>query len=320
MIAGSWKDLDEQQRGERRRAAEEDGKKNRDILKARLLAEGAPDLAAKLEICGQQLRLVCTCCGSKKNAEAHCRRRWCPACAYIVQRDRVGKFAAATTTMQWPLAIMLSIPSTTDPEAIRDLRKSWSKMRRRKLIESKISGGISTVEVTEGDHGWHPHLHILADCRWLAVHVPEPNRRDTKAIREQKCEMAQRELSAIWGSVIGLNDGPGPDRSAYVWVNRKKPGEALAYAMKYALKGSTLAASTLPIAPLIRVLSKSRMISAFGDLHGRVEEDDEEEKPGVQCPDCGNEKSFMPAEVVDMQIRSISRQIYDREHKIGERA
>lgn len=293
--------------------AKERGERERGELIEKLRGEGAVDLVAKLETCGREMKLVCACCGNRKSVAEACMRRWCPACAWKVQHDRIDRFTAPISGMKWPLFVTLTMPNNPDPECIRGLRKHWSKMRRRKLMKDKVTGGISTVEVTAGKGGWHPHLHILADCRWLSIHVPEPSFRDSPGVRKQKFEMAQRELSAIWGDVIKSEPGMEERDGAIVWVTRKNAGEALKYSLKYAVKGSDLISTDREIAPLIRVLSKSRMVSAFGDLHGKVQEDEEDEKPAVVCRECGNEKSFIPAEIIEIAMR----QAYDKNNSVG---
>jgi hypothetical protein len=288
------------------RTARERGAQEREQLAARLRNEGAADLAMKIEGCGTPLNLNCACCGARKTVEIACKRRWCPACTYLVMRERLKKYNFAASLMQWPLMVTLTMRNTPDPECIRQIREHWAKFRRRKLVADKMAGGVTTVEITEGVGGWHPHLHIVADCRWLALHVPEPNWRDSADVKRQKCEHARLELSALWSQVIG-------QEQASVLANRKAPGDALAYALKYAVKGSTLIESKLPIAPLIRVLSASRMLSAFGSMHGQKLEDPEEEKPGAVCTSCMQETSWVPEFIVD----GIYRNLHDK--RIGNR-
>lgn len=286
---------------ERRRSARERGTLERERLKERLWTEGAHDLAMKLDGCGTPLNLNCACCGARRSIEIACRRRWCPACAWIVSLERLGKYNRAAELMQWPLMITLTMRNDPDPEAVRTIREKWGKFRRRKLVEKCIKGGITTVEVTEGEGGWHPHLHIIADCKWLALHVPAPAWQDSADVIRQKCDYARLELSALWSQVLG-------QEQAAVLANRKKPGEALAYALKYAVKGSTLIESKLPIAPLIRVLGKSRMLSTFGSMHGLDLSDPDEEKAGSICSECQNVTDWIPEFIVD----GIYRQSHDR--------
>lgn len=259
-------------------------------IAARLRAEQEHDLAAKLDQCGTKVPLICCNCGTSKTVEAQCRRRWCPSCAWGIQCERVAKWDAATRQLKWPLFLTLTVKNDPDPERIRTLRADWSRMRRRKIIASSISGGLTTIEVTAGVGGWHPHLHILCDCKWLAVHVPAPTQRDSPDVVRQKCEHAKIELERIWSNVVG-------QPASIVAALRARSGDALAYSLKYAVKGSDLIDSPLPIGPLIRILSRSRMLSAFGDFHGRITPDDEDERPRCSCPDCGETASFIPAEI-----------------------
>lgn len=273
------------------RTARERGTLERDELMNRLRIEDAHDLAEKLAGCGTPLGLTCACCGGHRTVEVACKRRWCPACAWIVARERIRKYERAADTMKWPLFVTLTVRNTPDPEIIRDLRGWWSKMRRRKLMQDRVPGGISTIEVTEGEGGWHPHLHILADCRWLALHTPAPAWQDSEDVKRQKYDHARLELSALWSQVIG-------QEQASVLALRKSPGECLRYALKYAVKGSDLINSRLPVAPLIRVLSKSRMLSAFGTMHGHPLHDPEDEKPAAVCHECHNETEWIPDHVL----------------------
>lgn len=280
-----------------RAAAHARGAQQREDLKARLESEGAFDLSAKLDACGEPLPMTCVHCGARKSIEIRCKRRWCPACATLVMRERLRKYRRAAETLRWPLFVTLTIANDPDPERIRMLRESWGRFRRRKIMADKVRGGISTIEVTEGEGGWHPHLHILADCQWLALHCPAPHWSDSKEVIRQKCDHARLELSALWSQVVKQDQ-------ATVLATRREPGECLIYSLKYAVKGSDLIESRQPIAPLIRVLSKSRMLSAFGELHGLQLGEEEDERPACACTECQQEGTYLPDYVLDAIIRN----------------
>jgi plasmid rolling circle replication initiator protein Rep len=286
--------------------ARERGILEREALIDRLRREGADDLARKLTTCGETLPLVCVNCGSKHPVEVACKRRWCPACAWRVQKDRMARFSEAGAAMKWPLFITLTMRNTGDPQCIRTIREAWGRMRRRKLMAQRIAGGIATIEITNQGNGWHPHLHVLADCQWLALHTPEPSFGDSEGVKRQKYDHARLELSALWGSVI-------KQETAIVSALRKEPGAALAYTLKYAVKGSDLIDSPDPIAPLLRVLNKSRLVSAFGNLHNLEPELIEEERPKCKCGKCGAEGAFLPDWIID----KLERDSYDR--RLGNR-
>lgn len=256
----------------------------------RLRFEGADDLVGPLEACQTPVPLTCVCCGSTRAAESHCMRRYCPSCQPIVTAERHARWTTALKALQWPLFLTLTIPNSEDPASLRVLKKKWASFRRRKIIASKVKGGLATFEVTNKGNGWHPHLHAIVDCEWLAIHTPAPRPGESRAVVAQKCQFAQRELSAQWANMI---DSP----AGVVWIHRVYGDQAINEILKYAAKGSDLIASPQPIAPMLRVISSSRMLSGFGSLHPLPSPDDVE-SPLVCCDQCGAEKSYLPNEVI----------------------
>jgi len=269
---------------------DEHRKDQRQKLIARLRDEGAEDLAEPIEACGLPVMLTCTCCGQNKETHTHCQKRWCPVCAPMLSAKRFTRWAHAIGKLQWPLFITLTIPNSEDPECLRHLKDAWAKFRRRKIIASRVSGGVATFEVTNKGEGWHPHIHAVVDCEWLSVHVPPPLRWETKAVKKQKGEHAQKELSTAWAEQIGNPIG-------VVYVRRVYGTGVVQEILKYAVKSSDLIESPDPIAPMLRVLRQTRTLSGFGTLHP-LPSPDEEEPMIVACDSCGAEKSFMPDELV----------------------
>lgn len=150
---------------------------------------------------------------------------------------------------------------------------------------------MAGFEVTNKGNGWHPHIHAVMDCRWLSLHVPEPTGYDSRAVAKEKCRLAQLEVSSLWAQQISE---PG----AVVWISRVTSGNIAGEVLKYAAKGSELIASPDPIAPMLRVIAGTRMLSGWGSLHP-LPSPDEEEGPGVTCESCGSEKSFLPNDIID---------------------
>lgn len=241
--------------------------------------------------CGDEFWLTCTCCGEQRSGKMRCKRRWCPECQPGLSMKRMARWGHAIETMQWPLFLTLTMPNSEDPESLRILRDAWGKLRRRKLIHTKIKGGVATFEVTNKGNGWHPHIHAVADCRWLSLHVPEPLTTDKKEVVAQKCKLAQQELSALWADVLGVKE-------SVVWIQRvKSVGTMAKEVLKYCLKGSELIECEEQIAPLLRVIQKTRMLSGWGSLHPLPKEE-EEDKPSVACDKCGAESAWLPNEVI----------------------
>ena len=267
----------------------------REELAERLDREGAPDLSKPLHNCGQHIPLTCTHCGSIHETETKCMNRICPSCAPLVSAERKARWGAAVAGLQWPLFITLTLPNSEDPEQLTRLKKGWQKFRRRKIIASRIKGGVATYEVTNKGNGWHPHLHAVADCRWLAIHTPEPNRWDSQEAKEEKGRRAQEELSAAWADCIGEPEG-------VVWVRRVWGDQVANEILKYAVKGSELITSPDPIAPLIRVLKKTRTLAGWGSLHPLPSPDDVE-TPAAACSECGVTHTMVPSEIVSYLTR-----------------
>lgn len=268
----------------------------REKIRHRLEAEGEFDLAEKLANCGLPIEMVCAHCGEHGEVETHCKRRWCPACAWLVQRKRLERYSGAVKLMRYPAFLTLTIANSPDPESVRKLRKDWAKMRRRKIIAGKVSGGIAAIEVTNKGKGWHPHLHAIIDSKWLAVSTPEPHWTDTPEDYALKLKSAQAELAIIWADTI-------KQPISVVWIKRCKSQEALVYSLAYAVAGEELVKCPEAIGPLIRVIEKTRLVSAFGNLYGRTAEMDDDEKPCACCKNCGTEKSIVPLSVIYSMVR-----------------
>jgi hypothetical protein len=214
----------------------------------------------------------------------------------MVSAMRMQRWGHAIEKLQWPLFLTLTMPNSPDPDSIRNLKNAWAKLRRRKLIREKVRGGVATFEITNKGAGWHPHIHAVADCRWLSIHVPEPLRTDPAHVVKEKCQLAQKELSALWGDVLGLEN-------AVVWVQRVKQVESMAKeVLKYCMKGSELITSPQPISPLLETLRSTRLLAGWGSLHP-LPSPDEEDKPSVECSNCNATKSFVPEEVAHFITR-----------------
>ena len=264
-------------------------------LAERFRREGADDLASQLEACESTLKLTCVCCGEQKEATTHCNKRWCPVCAPLVAARRCTRWMHAIEQLEWPLFVTLTIPNSEDPETLRELRGHWSKFRRRKIWKERVKGGVGAFEVTNKGNGWHPHIHSVIDCEWLSIHVPPPQKWESRAVKKQKYELAQKELSRAWAEQIGSEHG-------IVWVRRVYGVGVVKEVLKYSVKGDELLGSPEPVVPLVRVLQKTRTLSGFGSLHPLPSPENEEEF-SVECEECGSTKCFVPNQVLEYIIR-----------------
>lgn len=302
------RDETQEQRLDRIEAARLKRAANRDLLKARLWGEGASDLAQMLDKCGEPVRLVCCNCGCKKLAEARCKKRWCPSCAYYIAAERVAKYRAAAERFQWPLFVTLTMRNTIDVDGLKKVKKAWASMRRRKLITSKVKSGIVGFEITNKGNGWHPHIHALLDCEWLSLKTPPPVRTDSRDKKALKCRAAAEELSALWAKCVG-------QEAASVHI-RRGDAQALVEVLKYSVKGSDLIECHDRAEDLIRVMQGMRLITTFGEIRKQMKDQDPEEEDdghkGAACEQCGATGTLIPQDIHDHALR----RAFDTRNKI----
>lgn len=131
---------------------------------------------------GNRTTRFCTC-GSQAHVEISetdppqyriasetCRDRWCRPC----QRER-GRIIASNIVEHLdgylPLLITLTILTAdlTLHDAIVKLYKSFAALRRTVFWSSRVEGGCVVCEIkrTKDELRWHPHLHILANSKWV---------------------------------------------------------------------------------------------------------------------------------------------------------
>jgi hypothetical protein len=123
-----------------------------------------------------------------------CSSVWaCPVCAAkITERRRVelsGAMEQAKKQGLQPFLLTLTVPhGISDPlaDTLTKLRKAWRYMQSNRAgkafwARAGVEGHIRALEVTDGENGWHPHLHVL-----LFVGTPEPMFK------------AQAEASKLW--------------------------------------------------------------------------------------------------------------------------
>lgn len=276
----------------------------RSKLLNRLEAEGADDLVTTFRKCGEIFGLTCTSCGKIHDAERRCCKKWCPVCVRRIATQRSLRFEGAVRRMQWPLFLTLTMRNVDDLsfDAVRALRRAFGKLRGRKLWKAHVKAGVASIEVTNTGNGWHPHLHAIIDCEWLAWKTPKPKPRDSRERKAKLCELAAMELERAWAKILR-------QPTASVKVKRTTDSLVAKEVLKYSVKGSDLIESPDPIAPMIRCLEASRLMTTFGRLFGKAKElADETVKAPLACS-CGAVGDWMPTEIVDRLVRKSECQV-----------
>lgn len=255
----------------------------RSMLERLLRAAGDNDLADVLRRCAEPLHLTCMCCGEQKWVNQGCKKRWCPVCGPKLAAEKVHRFKHAWSRMQWPLMVVLTVRSRAyAEESIRWLVGKFFDFRKGAWWKRcKVAGGIRGLEITWSEKGWHPHLHLLIDCRWLAWQAKEPPVGASATMIKAACEAAQHELAVKWAAHV-------EQENSMVWVKRTGL-EAVAEVCKYTVKHSDLIELGSKAGQVIRAMRHTRATQAFGNCFGiakELREAEEADKPAAQCDGC----------------------------------
>lgn len=235
------------------------------LLRERLEAEGEEELLAKIAICQEELVLKCQTCGGRKTVRQRCKRKWCPCCAKRLAADRATEMEFIVARFRWPLFVTLTMRNVSSISCgdIRKLRRAFGKLRHRKLWTSKVRGGVAAVEVTNIGNGWHPHMHAVIDCSWLAYKTKQAPPRSSREEKKAAFKAAKIELEGIWSKIIG-------QQTSSVDVKRANRETIAKEVTKYTVKNEDLVTSEGSAGELIRALDGTRLMTTFGSAHGQT--------------------------------------------------
>jgi Replication protein len=272
-------------------AARQEAIRCREKIIGRLDEEEEDVLANRLRNCGARIKLHCANCGGTKEVEKGCRQKWCPVCVRRIAAKRSARYAAAVAMMEWPLFITLTVPHTEESylDQLRRLKRAFGKLRHTKLWKTRTVGGVAGVEINSRSGEFHPHLHAVIDCRWLAWYVRPPQRGDSKAEITRKCRAASEELGLTWAKCLKIKS-IDPEWCGVIFKVKRCAKETItSEILKYSIKGTELASYAKPIGPVIKALQVTRLVTSFGTLFAGKRFAIETEKPPRPCECCGVE-------------------------------
>lgn len=217
-----------------------------------------------LNRCGED-EIYCTCkgCGKCDTFYYRCSLKFCPLCNWRIARNRADLLKTWVRRIEQPKHIVLTATNEAvlTRSSFRRMMQAFAKLRRWKVWR-EVRGGCVSMEVTNKGQGWHLHLHILADVRW----------------------MPPQELAVKWAKAMGHH-------TAFIKVKDARGAAYLGEVTKYVVKGAEL--SKWPaeeIAQFIHSIQGIKFFSTFGSLfkiRRSVREEMEAAKPARQpCP-CG---------------------------------
>jgi len=279
-------------------AIREERRTQRTRLIQRLRDEDADDLADRLAKCGRVITLNCTCCGHTRTAESRCDLKWCPACQHKLSTRTALRYAGITANAKWPLFVTFTVENYDEHtfDFVRHVRRSFGKLRRLRWWKRCVVGGIASIETTNKGRGWHPHVHALIDCKWLAVTTPQPSPRATKDQWKKAMKASASEVGEQWKLCCGRNASVKVRR---VWGADQRSAKPITMeVLKYSVKGSDLLECDEEIAPLIRMMDGCRLVTSWGTMYGHPALK-RPRTPGIECDRCHAIGEWLPDEVID---------------------
>lgn len=134
----------------------------------------------------------------------------CPVCSGKIRIEkrvkieralRIGARVAAMFNGARPR--MLTVTLRHDgSESLLSLRKgvlgAWRRLRKngtvQRIWKKRVFGSVRAIEVTHGENGWHPHLHIvLLTTEWSAAELAILERAWCDAVLDELGEQAEPE-------------------------------------------------------------------------------------------------------------------------------
>lgn len=157
-------------------------------------------------------------------------------------------------------------------EGIASLWQAWSSLRRSVQWKSRVKGCIVALEVTRNpeDGTWHPHLNVLTEGEYFPFAL----------------------LNRLW-----IRATAGNGHTSHI---QAADGGTVRELIKYVTKISDLLGEPAALDEFLDVLTRKRTVRTYGTFYG-ISVDDEE-NPGVECPDCGSHTSIRLEHVHPSQV------------------
>jgi len=118
------------------------------------------------------------------------------------------------------------------------IKRNLAKLRRSKAAKG-WRGGLWSLEITNRGHGWHVHLHLLVDARWI----------DKSAIQTRWAKLLGQD-----NAIVHVGSRPGTDHRREV--------------SKYVVKGSQLAKwRAAEVVEAVEAIGRQKTFGTFGTLY-----------------------------------------------------
>lgn len=231
-------------------------------------------LAPRVESCHRSFRhWRCENNHDWAEAENSCCVRVCPHCSRrrsLILAGRIQKHIMGREGLRYVVLAERNCENLQD--GMRSLWEAWSKLRRSVQWQVKVKGCIVALEVTRNakDGTWHPHLNVLMEGDYFPFAL----------------------LNRLWIRATRGNGKTSHIQAADAGTVREL--------IKYVTKISDLLGQPAALDEFLDVLTRKRTVRTYGTFYGIAVDD--EENPGVECPDCGSHTSIRLGHVHPSQV------------------
>lgn len=186
---------------------------------------------------------------------SRCHHRMCLHCGHTRSAKVAEQIHLIANKLAQPRLMVLTVASVNRPlrDQLAHLRRSFRKLRNRKLWKSLVTGGVYTIEITRNQKTglWHPHLNAIVGGKYFP----------------------QQLLRKLWHDVTG--------GAKIVWVAKVSDRQGAARELaKYI--GKPQHVDEWP-APAIRdyayAVNGERLVQTFGDVYGLKVADRDVDEP-----------------------------------------
>jgi hypothetical protein len=213
----------------------------------------------------------------------------------------VKKYGPVVDTFTAPLFVTFTTQNfsahSKKTTGLRETRRAFTRLRAQRWWKRTVRGGVASLEMTRRRKGWHPHVHALLDCTWLAITTPSPRPGLTKDQFKRLARIAAEELAAQW--TLSLGGRPGSVKIRRVRVRENQTiADCLREVMKYSVTSESLDNITGKLGLLLDELSLTRNLVSFGSAyrHPALKKQPRDGKP---CECCGAFGTYLPAELIE---------------------
>ena len=255
-----------------------ENRKRTSVAIANKVRQFDPRRGQRMHECSEDVyRDICKGCGEEKFLRTRtCKDRFCPTCA----NKRSGKLARQYGSRiekliaagRFGYHLVVTVKNTKELPDYTVFKSLIKRMRKHEFWKrfGGIIAGIVSVEVTKKRGGlFHPHFHVLMFTREPLPVLPDG----------QWTIAFNQAVSDVWRELTG--------GESYIVRGSEFDGDVIEM-VKYVSKPMELAAMTPDeLETLFNWTKGKRMVQAFGELYGMVDDDVEEQEKACACKSCG---------------------------------